>query len=56
VVLKQLYGSAAYLRCADTTRAVPALRRLMRHAMAGAASAPMRQGTTKKKGQPSSPF
>jgi nitric oxide reductase NorD protein len=42
VVLKQLYGSAAYLRCADTTRAVPALRRLMRHAMAGAASAPKR--------------
>jgi nitric oxide reductase NorD protein len=42
VVLKQLYGSAAYLRCADTTRAVPALRRLMRHAMAGAAAAPKR--------------
>jgi nitric oxide reductase NorD protein len=42
VVLKQLYGSAAYLRCADTTRAVPALRRLMRHAMAGAASTPRR--------------
>lgn len=42
VVLKQLYGSAAYLRCADTARAVPALRRLMKHAMAGAASAPKR--------------
>ena len=44
VVLKQLYGSAAYLRCADTDRAVPALRRLMRHAMAGAASATKPKG------------
>jgi nitric oxide reductase activation protein len=38
-VLKQLYGPASYLRCADTTRAVPALRRLMRHAMASATAA-----------------
>jgi nitric oxide reductase NorD protein len=47
VVLKQLYGSAAYLRCTDTDRAVPALRRLMRHAMAGAASAPRAPSKTK---------
>jgi nitric oxide reductase NorD protein len=42
-VLQKLYGHAAYLRCADTSRAIPALRRLMRSAILGAASSPSRR-------------
>ncbi|MEY4580811.1 MAG: hypothetical protein RL701_5514 [Pseudomonadota bacterium] len=32
--LKRIYGDAAYLRCADAERAVPALRKLVRSALA----------------------
>lgn len=38
-VLKRLYGPSAYLRCADASRAVPALRRLLRGALRGAGHA-----------------
>jgi nitric oxide reductase NorD protein len=46
-VLQKLYGHSAYLRCADTSRAIPALRRLMRSAILGAASSHGRKTQTK---------
>ena len=37
-VLKRLYGNAAYLRTPDVSKAVPALRRLMKSAIVNASA------------------